>query len=371
MTIARIIQDIHAATNLLSVIAVLAAVALLSPPAHAQGSANKIGVYLPFPDDSLRGKIHEEAIKQAIATYRSDAEIFVNRGVPPADIGDRMRRLEVERFKGMLLLSSAYYNPAVSHLSKVRGQMYVSILAANTRPQKVSTFNVRMYEGFYLAGILAGRVSRDGLAGFVGGRLTSESVLNVNAFALGMRSQNPNAEVKVVFVGKSKDRAKERAAANWMMNESNVDVMTHDTDSDEVPRLATANRVWTVPVRTPDSLQPKIAESTIMRISSNWEAIYRQQIDRAMGGASEPQFRWSGMREGAVSVSDYNPALPVTHVQEVSRAAEAIKDGTLSPFAGPIIVKGKKLAEVGQVLPDERLARMNFFVDGITLLKSN
>jgi simple sugar transport system substrate-binding protein len=353
------------ATALLLLLSVL-------PASAQQGELPKVGIYLPFPDGSLRGDLHARALRELASEFSGKAEIFINRGVPSSGIVGRITRLETENYAGMIMSSPAYYNPVAAQVAASPTTMYVSVKADNTNPQKVNTFGIRLYEAFYIAGVMAGKVATEsGIAGFIGGTPTVEAARNVNAFALGMRSVRSDAQVKLVFIGKIKDVKKEQTAANWLMNQSAADVLVSDTDSDEVPRLATANRVWTIPVRTPDSLQGKISRYTLFRIVPKWEAAYRRQLTRVLEGQKQYQFSWSGFGQGAFEIKDFNPILPVTHVQEVAKVAEEIGDGSRFAFGGPIRVNGKEIVGPGDRLSDDQLIRMNYFVEGISILKSN
>jgi basic membrane protein A len=69
---------------------------------------------------------------------------------------------------------------------------FESITGYKTAPN-VATANARYYEGRYLAGIAAGRMSKTGVAGYVAGFPIPEVLQGINAFALGMRSVNPQA----------------------------------------------------------------------------------------------------------------------------------------------------------------------------------
>ena len=60
----------------------------------------------------------------------------------------------------------------------------------------VDTYNARYYEARYLAGLLAGKTSRSGIAGYVAAFPVPEVLQGINAFALGMRAANPKAQVK-------------------------------------------------------------------------------------------------------------------------------------------------------------------------------
>lgn len=68
------------------------------------------------------------------------------------------------------------------------------------RSDNMATYNIRFYEGRYIQGVIAGMMSKAGVVGYVGSIPIPEVVMGMNAFILGMRSINPNAKIKQVFI---------------------------------------------------------------------------------------------------------------------------------------------------------------------------
>ncbi len=105
----------------------------------------------------------------------------------------------------------------------------------------VGIYNARFYEGRYLAGIVAGRMTKSNVAGYVAAFPIPEVVMGINAFTRGMRSVNPKAEVKVIWVNSWYDPGREREAAETLVSQG-ADVLTHHTDSTAVVQAAEAKQ---------------------------------------------------------------------------------------------------------------------------------
>src|SRR3979409_1854258 len=103
--------------------------------------------------------------------------------------------------------------------------------------KNVGIYNARFYEGRYLAGIVAGKMTKSNIAGYVAAFPIPEVVMGINAFTRGMRSVNPKAEVKVIWVNAWFDPGREREAANTLLSQG-ADVVTHHTDSTAVVQAA-------------------------------------------------------------------------------------------------------------------------------------
>lgn len=354
----------------LSPAALALAAALFALPAAPQepGEPRKIALYLPFPEDSLRGAAHVRALDRISGEKVHNADFHYNWGVPADQIGSRLARLAFEEYAGVFLLSPKYYRPADAAMRKLKDPPYVTVLAEVGRPGLPNAYSIRTYEGFYLAGMVAGFASRSGAVGMVSTAPTSETVRNINAFALGMRTRNPEAKVYVFFIGRQSDPDLERAVANGLVHAQGVDLLAHDTDSDTVPRVADESGVWSIPFRIGEDVP--LGAKTLVRVRTDWEGLYRIQLNRILNGGSRPVFAWHGLREKALALGDFHHLLPTGVIDEVKGAERRIRAGDAHPFEGPIRrANGTPVAGEGQRLGDRELVRMDYFVEGVVRLR--
>jgi basic membrane protein A and related proteins len=114
--------------------------------------------------------------------------------------------------------SFGYMEPTLKVAQEFPDVKFESITGYKTAAN-VAVANARYYEGRYLAGVAAGRVTRSNVAGYVAGFPIPEVLQGINAFTLGMRSVNPQAQVKVLWLNVWFDPAKERDAAMALMNQ--------------------------------------------------------------------------------------------------------------------------------------------------------
>ncbi len=105
------------------------------------------------------------------------------------------------------------------------------------RGPNFGTYNARFYEGRYLTGVVAGRMTRSNILGYVAAFPIPEVLQGINAFARGARSVNPKVEVRVIWTNGWYDPGKEREAANTLMSQG-ADIVTHHTDSTAVVQAA-------------------------------------------------------------------------------------------------------------------------------------
>jgi simple sugar transport system substrate-binding protein len=146
---------------------------------------------------------------------------------------ERVIRDLAQQGAGLIFTPSfGYMEPTLKVAADFPDVKFESITGYKTAPN-VSTANARYYEGRFLAGIAAGRVSKTGIAGYVASFPIPEVIQGINAFALGMRSVNPNASVKLIWLDTWFDPARERDAAITLMNQK-ADVLAFHTASDAV-----------------------------------------------------------------------------------------------------------------------------------------
>jgi simple sugar transport system substrate-binding protein len=239
---------------------------------------------------------------------------------------------------------------------------FESITGYKTAPN-VAAANARYYEGRYLAGVAAGRMTRTNLAGYVAGFPIPEVLQGINAFALGMRSVNPRAQVKVVWLNLWFDPSKEREAAMALFNQ-NVDVIAFHTGSTAV--MAAAQERGKMAVAYHSDMRKVAPDAQIIAVTHEWGAYYTARVKAVQQGQWQTGNVWGGVKEGMVRVGDFGPKVPKTVQAEVLTKQKEVASGKLQPFAGPITDnEGTLVLPAGQVLSDAQILGMNYLVSGV------
>jgi simple sugar transport system substrate-binding protein len=227
----------------------------------------------------------------------------------------------------------------------------------------VGVYNARFYEGRYLAGQVAGKMSKSGVAGYVAAFPIPEVVMGINAFTRGMRSVNPKAETKVIWTNSWYDPGREREAADTLMSQG-ADVLTHHTDSTAVVQAAEAKKAYAIAYHSDMSKYAPTAQLTA--VTHQWGAFYTKAVQDAMNGTWKPGNVWGGIKEGMIKMAPFNAAVPKETQDLVNKTAADIGAGKFHPFTGPIKDnEGKERLAAGKTITDADLSKMDYYVEGV------
>ena len=180
---------------------VVGAALLFAAGAAQAGDALKVGfVYVsPIGDagwtfqHDLGRKAMEQALGNKVATK------YVENVPEGADAERIIRELAASGHKLVLTTSFGFMNPTIKVAPQFPNVAFMHATGYKSA-KNVGIYNARFYEGRYLAGIVAGKMTKKNVAGYVGAFPIPEVLQGINAFMRGMKSVNPAAEMKVVWV---------------------------------------------------------------------------------------------------------------------------------------------------------------------------
>ena len=350
--------------------AVLTAACLLSPafvtaPVLAQVKPPlKVGfVYVAPITDTGWVHQHEEGRKAVQAAFGDKVKTIYVENVPEGPDAERVIRDLAQQGCGLIFTPSfGYMEPTLKVAKEFPQVKFESITGYKTAPN-VAVANARYYEGRYLSGIVAGRMTRTHVAGYVAGFPIPEVLQGINAFTLGMRSVDPKAEVKVVWLNTWFDPARERDAAMALFNQD-VDVISFHTASDAVMRAAQERGKMAVAYHS--DMRNAGPDAQIAAVTHHWGDYYKRRTQAVLDGTWKSGNFWGGVKEGMVRIGDFGPKVPKSVQAEVLARQKDIAAGKLLPFAGPISDnEGELVVAEGKSLTDAQILEMNYLVAGV------
>nr|WP_207160408.1 BMP family ABC transporter substrate-binding protein [Rhodospirillum rubrum] len=231
------------------------------------------------------------------------------------------------------------------------------------RSANVATYAARFYEGRYVIGVIAGLTTKSKVVGYVASFPIPEVVSGINAFARGLHSVNPEAQVKVIWVNSWYDPGKEREAAETLIAQG-ADVLSQHTDSPAPVQVAEEKGIFAFGQASDMTRFGPHAQLTA--IVDNWNEYYIDRVKAVMDGTWKSEDTWGGLAAGMVHLAPYNAALPADVVEKAEAVRKAIVDGTLHPFAGPLKNQaGQEVVPAGQVLADDKILSMDWYIEGV------
>jgi basic membrane protein A len=341
------------------------AACVFSLSAHAQKPAPlQVGfVYVAPITEAGWVRQHEEGRKAVQAAFGDRVKTsFVENVAEGPDAERVIRELASSGHKLIFTPSFGYMEPTLKVARDFPDVKFESITGYKTA-DNVATANARYYEGRYLAGIAAGRMTKSNVAGYVAGFPIPEVLQGINAFTLGMRSVNPKAQVKVVWLNAWFDPPKERDAAMALFNQD-VDVIAFHTGSTAV--MAAAQERGKLAIGYHSDMRKAGPDAQLVAVTHLWGDYYKQRTQAALDGKWKSGNVWGGIKEGMIRVDHFGPKVPKAVQQEVLARQKDIAAGKLKPFMGPLNDnEGKAIAAKGQALSDAQILDMNWLVEGV------
>lgn len=230
--------------------------------------------------------------------------------------------------------------------------------AANMR-----TYDARTYEGAYMAGVIAGSMTKTNTLGVVGSIPIPEVIRNINSFTLGAQSVNPKIKTKVVWVNAWFDPPKETEGAQSLLNQG-ADVLFQNTDSAAV--LQTAEKAGKYAFGWDSNMSHFGPKAHLASAVINWGPYYIKATKDALEGTWSTGGVWWGVKEGAIDLVAMSDAVPAEVKTKVETIKAGLKDGSFTIWKGPIVgTDGKEVLAAGATADDKFLGGINFYVKGV------
>jgi len=359
-----------------NLVAALAAACFFTPlHAQTQPPTRAAWVYVTPVLDTGWTRQHEQgrlAVQEALGDQVKTS--YVDNVAEGADAERVIRDLARQGNDIIFTTSFGYMEPALK-VAQEFPKVKFEIITGVKRAPNVATANARYYEGRYLSGVAAGRMTKSNVVGYVAGFPIPEIVSSINAFTLGLRSVNPQATVKLVWLDEWFNPPREREAAMTLMDQG-ADVLAFNTASTAV--MAAAEERGKLAIAYHSDMRGVAPQAQLAAVTHHWENydIARVRALRAgtwiagvrglRAGTWKSQDTWGGVKDGMVRIGDFGPKVPAAVQKEVLARQQDIAAGRLKPFAGPVVDHtGRVQVPRGRSASDAEILRMNYLVEGV------
>jgi simple sugar transport system substrate-binding protein len=306
---------------------------------------------------------HDNARKAVEAEFGDKIVTSFVENVPESADAERvMRDLVGQGNKLVFGTTFGYMEPMLKVAADTPDVKFEHATGYKSAPN-MRTYDSRTYEGAYMAGVIAGSMTKSNTLGVVGSIPIPEVIRNINSFTLGAQSVNPKIKTKVVWVNKWFDPPKEGEGAGSLIS-GGADVLFQNTDSSAVLQKAEEKGKFAFGW---DSDMSKFGpNSHLASAVINWAPYYKKAVKDALDGTWATGGVWWGVKEGAIDVVAISDKVPAEAKDKVAKIKAGLTDGSFVIWKGPIVGQdGKEILKKDAVADDKFMSGINFYVKGV------
>lgn len=333
-------------------------------PALAQAAPLKVGiVYVSTLGAVGWTRQHDLARRAMEQAFPGRLQVSAVEGMSnPVDAARVFRELAASGHKLVIGTSFSHMQPMLQAAADFPDVAFEHCSGLKTLAN-LGTFEARYFEGTYLAGVLAGAMSKSGTIGFIGGFPVPDIVGPANALLIGARSVNPAMRCRTLWLNSWYDPPKEQSAATTLLN-AGADVLVSMTDTATTVKVGEERGAWTIGYAS--DMRSVGPTRQLTAFTLDWAPVYIDAARRVLEGRWKPSERWLGLQSGVVKMAPYNPAVPAATLTQVAERERAIAQGRLHPFAGPLRdTAGKVRVAAGETLAEAQIRGIDWLVDGM------
>jgi len=306
---------------------------------------------------------HDNARKALEAEFGDKIQTSFVESVPEGADAERVfRDMAAQGNKLVFGTSFGYMEPMLKVAPEFKDVKFEHATGYKTA-DNLRTYDSRTYEGAYMAGVIAGGMTKSNTLGVVASVPIPEVIRNINSFTLGALSVNPKVKTKVVWVNNWFDPPKETEAATALIN-GGADVLMQNTDSSAV--LQTAEKMGKRGFGWDSDMTAYGPKAHLGSSVINWAPYYKKAVGDALAGNWSSGKAWWGVKEGAIDLVSIAPDVPAELKDKVEKVKAGLKDGSFAIWKGPILDQsGKELLAKDVVADDAFLGGIKFYVKGV------
>jgi simple sugar transport system substrate-binding protein len=306
---------------------------------------------------------HDQGRKAVEAEFGAKvATTFVEKVPEGADAERVIRDLAVQGNKIIFATSFGFMEPMLKVAAEFPDVKFEHATGYKTAPN-MRIYDSKFYEDTYLAGIIAGTMSKTGTLGFVGSFPIPEVLRNINAFTLGAQSVNPKIRTRVVWVNTWFDPPKESEAAQSLLN-GGADVLLQNTDSTAV--LQTAEKNGKLAFGWDSDMSAFAPKAHLGSAIVDWSNYYKKAVKDAMEGTWKTERTVWGVKEGQNDLVKIADSVPEGARKKIDELKAAMKAGTFEVFTGPVVDNtGKERLAKDAKADQDWKDKVDFYVRGV------
>lgn len=320
-------------------------------------------VYVGPAADGGWSYMHDVARKEMEKKYPG-LKTSIVESVPEGPDAERVLETFIRGGSKIIFATSFGYMDPVQNVAKRHPNVIFMHCSGYKRAENVGTYFGRMYQPRYLSGLVAGKMTKSGVIGYVAAYPIPEVIRGLNAFTLGVRKANPKAVVKVVWLFSWHDPAKEKEATKALYD-MKADVIGMHSDTGAAPQAAEELGIYVIGYN--NDMTKYAPTKHLTAPIWDWGMVYSRVIDQAKAGEWKSEDIWWGLKEGLVKLSAYGKDVPEDVKKLVESEKAKIISGKWDVFHGPVKDQsGKVRVGEGEKLSDKDMLALSWYVEGIS-----
>jgi basic membrane protein A and related proteins len=332
-------------------------------PAVASGPLKIAFAYVGPVGDAGWTYAHDRARKALEAEFGSKIATSYVENVPEAADAERVIRDLVGQGNTLIFGTTFGYMESMLRVAADAPTVRFEHATGYKLHENMRTYDSRTYEGAYLAGVVAGGMSKSNILGVVASIPIPEVVRNINSFTLGALSVNPAIKTKVVWIDKWFDPPKEREGAQSLLD-AGADVLFQNTDSSAV--LQTAEKAGKYAFGWDSDMSKFGPHAHLASAVIDWSPYYKKAVRDVLSGSWRSERSWWGVKEGAIDLVSISDQVPSALKQKVDELKAKLSAGSFHPWTGPVFDQsGKELLKSGEQASDAFLQGLKVYVRGV------
>ena len=264
-----------------------------------------------------------------------------------------------------LIFATAFgYQPFTQQVAQQNPDKHFFGITPTVAPaDNILNYYGKLWDGRYLTGLVAGAMTESNIIGFVAAQPIPTVIAGINAFTLGVREVNPDAEVRVVWTLSWYDPPAEKQAAVALV-EAGADVIAQHQDTPSPVQGAAENGAWAI--GSESDMTSFAPERYLTGTIWDWCPFYVQAVEMVKDGSFKPGEFYGGLDDGTVSLAPLNDAVPADIKAMVEEKQQGLIDGSFDYWAGPLQDnEGNEVVAAGQTLSIDDINGMGWLVDGV------
>jgi basic membrane protein A len=331
--------------------------------ASAAGPLKAAWVYIWTAGDAGWTFAHDLGKKEVESEFGDKVKTTIVEKVPEGADAERVIRDLATQGNKIIFATSFGYMEAMLKVAAEFPDVKFEHATGYKMTPNMGIYDSKFYEVAYMAGVVAGKMTKTNTIGFVGSFPIPEVLRNINAFTLGAQSVNPKVKTKVVWVSTWSDPPKEGDAAQSLIN-GGADVLLQNTDSTAV--LQTAEKNGKYAFGWDSDMSAFAPKAHLASAVANWGGLYKKEVKDVMDGTWKSERIVWGVKEGTndfIKIADVVPADTKAKIDEIKAG---MKGGTFEVFTGPITgADGKEHLAKDTKADQDWKDKVDFYVKGV------